>query len=53
MKRAHGRPCRYLWNEEQTEAYLSVAGKNLDVTWTQRRRVGANCEVFGPEFESM
>lgn len=24
----------YLWNDEQTEAYLYVAGKNLDVTWT-------------------
>jgi len=24
----------YIWNEEQTEAYLNVAGKNLDVTWT-------------------
>lgn len=24
----------YIWNDEQTEAYLSVAGKNLDVTFT-------------------
>jgi uncharacterized repeat protein (TIGR03806 family) len=24
----------YIWNDEQTEAYLNVAGKNLDVTWT-------------------
>ncbi len=24
----------YIWNDEQTEAYLTVAGKNLDVTWT-------------------
>jgi len=24
----------YIWNDQQTEAYLSVAGKNLDVTWT-------------------
>lgn len=24
----------YIWNEEQTDAYLNVAGKNLDVTWT-------------------
>ncbi len=23
----------YIWNDEQTEAYLNVAGKNLDVTW--------------------
>ncbi len=24
----------YIWNEEQTEAYLNVAGKNISVTWT-------------------
>lgn len=24
----------YIWNDEQTEAFLTVAGKNLDVTWT-------------------
>ena len=24
----------YIWNEEQTEAYLNVAGKSLDVAWT-------------------
>ena len=24
----------YIWNNEQTEAYLDVAGKNIDVTWT-------------------
>jgi len=24
----------YIWNDEQTEAHLNVAGKNLDVTWT-------------------
>lgn len=24
----------YIWNEEQTEAYLNVAGKSVDVTWT-------------------
>lgn len=24
----------YIWNDQQTEAYLSVAGKNLDVSWT-------------------
>ena len=24
----------YIWNEAQTEAYLSVAGKNLSVMWT-------------------
>lgn len=23
----------YIWNDEQTEAYLNVAGKNLDVSW--------------------
>lgn len=24
----------YIWNEEQTDAYLDVAGKNIPVTWT-------------------
>lgn len=24
----------YIWNEDQTEAYLNVAGKNLDVSWS-------------------
>ncbi len=24
----------YIWNDEQTEAYLDVAGKNIDVSWT-------------------
>jgi uncharacterized repeat protein (TIGR03806 family) len=24
----------YIWNDEQTDAFLTVAGKNLDVTWT-------------------
>lgn len=24
----------YLWNEEQTEAYLDIAGKNIPVSWT-------------------
>jgi len=24
----------YIWNEEQTEAYLEVGGKNIDVKWT-------------------
>jgi uncharacterized repeat protein (TIGR03806 family) len=24
----------YIWNDEQTEAYLTVAGKNIDVSWT-------------------
>lgn len=23
----------YIWNDEQTEAYLSVAGKSIDVSW--------------------
>jgi uncharacterized repeat protein (TIGR03806 family) len=23
----------YIWNEEQTEAYLSIAGKNINVSW--------------------
>jgi uncharacterized repeat protein (TIGR03806 family) len=23
----------YIWNEEQTDAFLTVAGKNLDVSW--------------------
>lgn len=23
----------YIWNDEQTEAYLDVAGKNINVTW--------------------
>lgn len=23
----------YIWNDEQTEAYLEVAGKNIDVSW--------------------
>ncbi len=25
----------YVWNEGQTEAYLNVAGKNLNASWTQ------------------
>lgn len=25
----------YIWNEEQTEAYLDVAGKSIPVQWTQ------------------
>ena len=24
----------YIWNDDQTEAYLNVAGKNIDVSWT-------------------
>jgi uncharacterized repeat protein (TIGR03806 family) len=24
----------YIWNEEQTEAYLDIAGKNIEVKWT-------------------
>lgn len=24
----------YIWNDEQTEAFLDVAGKNIDVSWT-------------------
>lgn len=24
----------YIWNDEQTEAYLEIGGKNIDVTWT-------------------
>lgn len=24
----------YIWNDEQTEAYLDVSGKNIDVRWT-------------------
>jgi uncharacterized repeat protein (TIGR03806 family) len=24
----------YIWNDEQTEAFLNVAGKNIDVSWT-------------------
>lgn len=28
------KPFSYIWNEEQTEAVLEIAGKNIDVTWT-------------------
>ncbi len=24
----------YIWNDEQTEAYLEIAGKNINVSWT-------------------
>lgn len=24
----------YIWNDEQTEAYLAIAGKNIEVKWT-------------------
>ena len=24
----------YIWNDEQTEAYLNIAGKNINVSWT-------------------
>lgn len=27
-------PLTYVWNEEQTEAYLEVAGRSLPVSWT-------------------
>lgn len=28
-------PLTYIWNEEQTEAYLEVAGQTVSVSWTQ------------------
>jgi uncharacterized repeat protein (TIGR03806 family) len=33
----------YIWNDEQTEAYLDVAGKNINVTW--KHSDGSNREL--------
>ena len=38
----------YIWNEEQTEAYLNVAGKNLDVTWTHYKGEKKNIKYSVP-----
>jgi len=34
LEDASWRALPYIWNDEQTEAYLEVGGKNIDVTWT-------------------
>lgn len=36
-------PLTYVWNEEQTEAYLEVAGRNIPVTW--REKSGASMSI--------
>lgn len=28
------KPLSYIWNDEQTDAYIEVAGANIDVSWT-------------------
>lgn len=34
LEKSEWRPLSYIWNDEQTDAFLEVAGKNIDVSWT-------------------
>ncbi len=34
LEESEWRPLPYIWNDEQTDAFLEVAGKSIDVTWT-------------------
>lgn len=34
LEKGNWKTLPYIWNEEQTDAYLEVAGKNIDVSWT-------------------
>jgi hypothetical protein len=43
----------YIWNDEQTEAYLNVAGKNLDVSWKHTDGQLAENKLFSSQHESM
>lgn len=38
----------YIWNDEQTEAYLDVAGKNIPVSWTHYDGVIKNISYSVP-----
>ncbi len=38
----------YIWNEEQTEAYLDVAGRNIPVSWTDKQGVIKNISYSVP-----
>ncbi|MCX8491271.1 MAG: hypothetical protein ORN54_09415 [Cyclobacteriaceae bacterium] len=33
LKKNEWRPLSYIWNDEQIDAYLEVAGKSIDVSW--------------------
>ncbi|NOS55152.1 MAG: hypothetical protein HOP37_02735 [Cyclobacteriaceae bacterium] len=34
LEKSEWRPLSYIWNDEQTDAFLEVAGKSIDVSWT-------------------
>lgn len=34
LEKGEWKPLTYIWNDEQTEAFLDVAGKNVPVSWT-------------------
>jgi uncharacterized repeat protein (TIGR03806 family) len=34
LEKGEWRPLSYIWNDEQTDAFLEVAGKSIDVSWT-------------------
>lgn len=38
----------YIWNEEQTEAYLELAGGSMPVSWTQKNGKKKELEYFVP-----
>jgi len=40
----------YIWNDEQTEAYLEIAGKRLDVSFIDREGQSINFEYSVPNF---
>ena len=33
LEKSEWKPLSYIWNEEQTDAFLEVAGKSIDVSW--------------------
>ncbi len=33
LEKAGWKPLSYIWNEEQTDAFVEVAGKNIEVSW--------------------
>ncbi|MCE2894509.1 MAG: hypothetical protein LW721_08715 [Flammeovirgaceae bacterium] len=38
LEKSEWRPLSYIWNDEQTDAFLEVAGKSIDVSWTHYDR---------------
>ncbi len=34
LEKSEWKPLSYVWNEEQADAFLEVAGKSIDVSWT-------------------